>query len=201
LTCVFLATKTENFPISIDTFSSRVKTPPTDILSLEFLVSQSLRFEYKVHHAHLALNGILLDLQVRSLTSLPHSHLLPRLHPLSTKTIPEIDPSTISSSASKAQSHLRTSRHTSLELLYTPSQIALSCLSLSSPSLAHSYLLSKTSKPTQTQKVEVEKMERLLNEVGAVVKESKGIDKERVKDIDKRLKWARNPEKDPSSAL
>jgi len=44
-------------------------------------------------------------------------------------------------------------------------------------------------------------MERLLNEVGAVVKESKGIDKERVKDIDKRLKWARNPEKDPSSAL
>jgi len=64
LTCVFLATKTENFPISIDSFSARVKTPPVEILSLEFLVSQSLKFEYKVHHAHLALNGILLDLQV-----------------------------------------------------------------------------------------------------------------------------------------
>jgi len=44
-------------------------------------------------------------------------------------------------------------------------------------------------------------MEKLLKEIGEVVKESKGVDKERVKEIDKRLKWARNPEKDPSSAL
>ena len=90
LTCVFLATKTENFPISIDTFSSRVKTPPTDILSLEFLVSQSLKFEYKVHHAHLALNGILLDLQVPlsllSISNLPLTHT--RLYRLSPRSTP-----------------------------------------------------------------------------------------------------------------
>lgn len=65
LTCVFLATKTENHPTSIDSFSSKTRTTPDDILSLEFLVSQSLRFEYKVHHAHLAASGLLLDMQVR----------------------------------------------------------------------------------------------------------------------------------------
>lgn len=71
LTCVFLATKTENFPISIDTFAAKVKTPPADILSLEFLVSQSLHFEYKVHHAHVALSGLVLDMQVRLSRTLP----------------------------------------------------------------------------------------------------------------------------------
>lgn len=65
LTSVFLATKTENHPISIDTFASKTKSKPEDILSLEFLVSQSLRFEYKVHHAHLAGYGLSLDLEVR----------------------------------------------------------------------------------------------------------------------------------------
>lgn len=65
LTCVYLATKTENFPISIDAFAGRVKRSPNDVLVLEFLVSQSLRFEYKVHHAHLALQGLIIDMQVR----------------------------------------------------------------------------------------------------------------------------------------
>lgn len=61
---MFLATKTENYAVSIDTFASKLKTKPDDILGLEFLVSQSLKFEYKVHHAHLALAGVVLDLQV-----------------------------------------------------------------------------------------------------------------------------------------
>lgn len=74
LTCLFLATKTENHPISIDTFSSKTKSTPADILSLEFLVSQSLRFEYKVHHAHLAAYGLSLDLQVRPKSLGPTLH-------------------------------------------------------------------------------------------------------------------------------
>lgn len=46
-------------------------------------------------------------------------------------------------------------------------------------------------------------MEKLLKEIGEMVTMSQKnpIAKEKVKDIDKRLKWARNPEKDPSSAL
>ncbi|GAA5964990.1 hypothetical protein JCM3765_004819 [Sporobolomyces pararoseus] len=183
LTCVFLATKTENFPISIDSFSARVKTPPVDILSLEFLVSQSLKFEYKVHHAHLALNGILLDLQ----------------------TCPGVNLTTIAPTVSKAQSYLRTSRHTSAELIYSPSQIALSCLHLVSPSLVESYLSSKQSNAENKSKSTLErtKMIKLLQEIGEMITncQKNPVAKDKVKDIDKRLKWARNPEKDPSSAL
>lgn len=66
LTCVFLATKTENCSTSIDQFAARIpNSEPADILALEFLVSQSLHFEYKVHHAYVALNGLVLDMQVR----------------------------------------------------------------------------------------------------------------------------------------
>ena len=63
-----MATKTENHPLTIDKFSAMLKTTPNEVLSLEFLVSQSLRFDYKVHHAHLAAYGLSLDLQVRSLS-------------------------------------------------------------------------------------------------------------------------------------
>lgn len=66
---MYLATKTENCSTSIDQFAGRIpNASPADILSLEFLVSQSLHFEYKVHHAHVALNGLTLDMQVRSLS-------------------------------------------------------------------------------------------------------------------------------------
>ncbi|GAA5934803.1 TFIIH complex kinase subunit CCL1 [Sporobolomyces koalae] len=183
LTCVFLATKTENFPISIDAFSSRVKTAPVEILSLEFLVSQSLKFEYKVHHAHLGLNGILLDLQ----------------------TCPGIEASVVASSASKATTYLKHSRHTWVELVYTPSQIALACLYLVSPDLVMTYLESKRSRSqaSTTTSVEDSVMTRLLIEIGETIQDVQRhpIEKDKVKDIDKRLRWARNPEKDPNSLL
>jgi len=67
LTALYLATKTTNNPISIDTYASHIpKTAPSDVLDLEFLVAQSLEFEFAVWHAHRALWGIWLDLQVRS---------------------------------------------------------------------------------------------------------------------------------------
>jgi cyclin H len=65
LTCLFLATKTENSGITIAEFAQKVKTPAKDILDLEFLVSQALNFQYKVHHAHIAARGLFYDLQVR----------------------------------------------------------------------------------------------------------------------------------------
>lgn len=66
LTALFLATKTTNNPISLETYTTHIpKTAPSDVLDLEFLVAQSLNFEFTVWHAHRALWGIWLDLQVR----------------------------------------------------------------------------------------------------------------------------------------
>lgn len=66
LTAIFLAAKTSNCPIGIEPFVNGIpKTKTTDVLDLEFLVAQSLRFEFTVWHAHRALWGMWLDSQVR----------------------------------------------------------------------------------------------------------------------------------------
>jgi len=65
LTALFLATKTTNNPISLETYTTHIpKIAPSDVLDLEFLVAQSLNFEFTVWHTHRALWGIWLDLQV-----------------------------------------------------------------------------------------------------------------------------------------
>ena len=122
------------------------------------------------------------------------------------QTCDGVEPASIVPAISKSQSYLRSSRHTSAELIYSPSQIALSCLFLVSPALVEAYLSAKESKAGQGKKASVlerKDMLRLLQEIGDTITHSQKnpIEKEKVKDVDKRLKWARNPEKDPSSAL
>ncbi|KAK0481870.1 cyclin-like protein [Armillaria novae-zelandiae] len=64
LTTLFLATKTTNNPISLETYTTHIKsTTASDVLDLEFLVAQSLGFEFSVWHAHRALWGVWLDFQ------------------------------------------------------------------------------------------------------------------------------------------
>jgi len=66
LTALFLATKTTNNPISLDSYAAHIpRTEPADVLELEFLVAQSLGFDFAVWHPHRALWGAWLDLQVR----------------------------------------------------------------------------------------------------------------------------------------
>ncbi|KAM0789518.1 hypothetical protein ACM66B_000334 [Microbotryomycetes sp. NB124-2] len=221
LTCVFLATKTENCPVSIDSFASKVKTPPGDILSLEFLVSQSLRFEYKVHHAHLAAAGLLLDMQTA-----------------------DIPLETLEQAYTQSRAYIRASRLTDLELIYTPAQIALSSFRLTDPKAVESWLGFKqtrrrkienrssaaavkvkvsgkigstTSAATRAQsdsttvtdedqemtELDTERLIDVLAHVGDVILEAKEnpVDKAKVTDIDKRLRWARNPDKNPNSVM
>ena len=77
LTALFLATKTTNNPISLESYTSNIpRTSPSDVLDLEFLVAQSLSFEFAVWHSHRALWGLWLDLQVRCLpaSTIPLTH-------------------------------------------------------------------------------------------------------------------------------
>ncbi|KPV77706.1 uncharacterized protein RHOBADRAFT_51524 [Rhodotorula graminis WP1] len=219
LTCVFLATKTENFAISIDTFAAKVKVLPADILALEFLVSQSLHFEYKVHHAHLALSGLVLDMQTTGVPS-----------------------SSIASALPRAQAFLRAARLSPAELVYAPSQIALACMRIADRSAVETWLAAKgkgaseqkeerearrapagptsavkkegeegegaprargEDKGDEPQQLEQDVLLRLLDEVQGMIQEQQRnpVDKDKVREVDRRLKWARNPEKDPKSAL
>jgi hypothetical protein len=62
---LFLAAKTTNHPIALEAYTGNIpKTSPNDVLELEFLLAQSLSFEFAVWHAHRSMWGLWLDLQV-----------------------------------------------------------------------------------------------------------------------------------------
>ncbi|PWN54341.1 cyclin-like protein [Violaceomyces palustris] len=117
LTCVFLATKAENYPLSLTGFATKLagKNPQPEtirenektVLDLEFLVSQSLGFQYGVHGAHRSLYGLILDAQA--------------LQPPPAREV-------LQTMVAASHSNLNNSRLTDAEFIYTPSQIALACL-------------------------------------------------------------------------
>lgn len=63
-TCIFLAAKSENYFISIESYVKALKgTDASHILDLEFIVLQSLKFTLLVHHPIRPLYGFFLDFQ------------------------------------------------------------------------------------------------------------------------------------------
>ena len=117
ITCIFLASKAENYPLNLLDFARKLAGKSNDpkvveenrrtVLDLEFLVSQSLQFEYSVTGAQRALYGLVLDVQ-----SLDGGPSREEVHKL----------------AAAAHGKLKQARLTDAEFRYTPSQIALACL-------------------------------------------------------------------------
>ncbi|KAJ2918999.1 hypothetical protein MD484_g1401, partial [Candolleomyces efflorescens] len=172
LTALFLATKTSNFPISLETYTKHIpKTVPNDVLELEFLVAQSLAFEFAVWHAHRALWGIWLDVQ-----ALPDSPV---------KLDTEI--------YHAALAHVRASRLTDAELVYSPPQIALAAFSLAAPEIASRWLVSKNSDEHIMKPNVIEEIKTLILSQGHPPE----IDA--VREVDRRLKLCKNPEKVPGT--
>lgn len=142
-----------------------------------------------------------------------------------------VDPSALSAALPKAQSYCRASRLTSAELVYTPAQIALACFRLADPTLVEQWLAAKEGRrsrapsPTRkrsspdggdapppqvsdggdgvTNELEQNELRCVLDQVQSMIEEGQKnpVEKARVKEVDLRLRWARNPEKDPNSAL
>lgn len=189
LTALFLATKTTNNPISLEAYTNHIpKTNPSDVLDLEFLVAQSLEFEFAIWHSHRALWGICLDVQVRTvpfykpaiLTCQPQN--LPNC-PTDTKPLYET-----------ALNHIRASRLTDAELMYTPSQIALAAFSLAAPDIAHQWLMLKMM-PESTL-VPPDKLLSITEKIKSLItSEGHPPNIESVREVDRRLKLCKNPEK------
>ena len=85
-----------------------------------------------------------------------------------------------------ALQHIRTSRLTDVELIYPPSQIALACLSLAHPEIAAFWARSKNA---DTALEAVESIKRMITQDG----DTPSVDV--VREIDRRLKICKNPEK------
>ncbi|KAG6842540.1 hypothetical protein C0991_000066 [Blastosporella zonata] len=174
LTALFLATKTTNNPLSLETYTTHIpRTAPSDVLDLEFLVAQSLGFEFAIWHAHRALWGMILDIQ-----NLPDS-------PPDTRSLYE-----------SALTHVRASRLTDAELIYTPSQIALAALSLAAPGLASQWSSSKLQSNSNSPALTVDTLSTLAGAVESVITSlGHPPDLEAVREVDRRLKLCKNPEK------
>lgn len=70
MTCLFLATKTENYYMSIDSFVKRLRQvkqfkdfQAETILHLEYVLADGLHFHFTIHHPYLCLHGLFLDVQ------------------------------------------------------------------------------------------------------------------------------------------
>jgi len=172
LTALFLATKTANFPISLEVYTKHIpKTAPSDVLDLEFLVAQSLAFEFTVWHAHRALWGIWLDVQ----------------------TLPDATADLKPDLYNSALGHIRASRLTDAEFVYTPSQIAIAAFSMVAPDLARRWFESKHSQEHNVCWAVIEDVRSMIGTQG------KPPNIESVRVVDRRLKLCINPEKVPGS--
>jgi len=168
LTALFLATKTTNNPISLERYTTRIpKTAPADVLDLEFLVAQSLGFEFAVWHAHRALWGIWLDIQ----------------------NIPGNPAKLPASAYETVLNHVRASRLTDAELIYTPSQIALAAFSLSFPVLAEQWVATKMPRDSFNLSQVIDDIKHLI------ISQGHTPDVESVREVDRRLRICKNPEK------
>ncbi|KAL0951002.1 hypothetical protein HGRIS_007745 [Hohenbuehelia grisea] len=177
LTALFLATKTTNHPISLEAYTTNIpRTAPSDVLDLEFLVSQSLNFEFTVWHAHRALWGIVLDVQ--SLQPPTDSAPIPSYPELYEQAIP----------------HIHASRLTDAEFIYTPSQIALAAVALVEPDLASRWMEAKH--VALNSKTALLSLQSTVEAIKAMITSSGSPpDVEAVREVDRRLRICKNPEK------
>ncbi|KAH9835672.1 cyclin-like protein, partial [Rhodofomes roseus] len=168
LTALFLATKTTNHPIPVATYTSRIpKTQPSDVLDLEFLVAQSLGFDFAVWHAHRALWGSALDVQV-----------LPDITSAEVRRVHQI-----------ALNYVHASRLTDAEFIYTPAQIALASLSMVSAPLAEIWARRTYADKADLLLAVLEPIKTMISTHG------QAPDVEAVRNVDRRLKLCKNPEK------
>lgn len=111
----------------------------------------------------------------------------------------------------KAAATILLLRLTDAEFLYTPSQIALAAFHLADPSMTERWLsaklaLASASTLRKDQASPVPAAEETIRDVvdpivDLVEKGKKAVDVEMVREVDKRLRYCKNPEKDPESSL
>lgn len=192
-TCLFLAAKTTNHPIPIEVFVPKFKNfKASDILEIEFVIAQSLAFEFWTHGAEKSLRGWFLEFQNKP----ENIDVLQRHLPT-------------------ALDWLAKSRLTDAEFLWSPSQIGLACWRLSIPSVVDDFLADKytTWTPpngyaddedgplTYPYGIPLDRLKTILDDIQNTVKNSPDLEQKQIKEIDKRLKSCINPERVPGTAL
>ncbi|QKX61017.1 uncharacterized protein TRUGW13939_08163, partial [Talaromyces rugulosus] len=154
---LFLATKTDNYFISLNSFSKEVPKieKPDDIIAPEYTLTQGLRFTFDVRHPFRGLEGGVMELQAIALgEGRPAPHSIGQTAESMKEAIHSIAPLSASDRASastrilnahgKAREILKTAAQmTDVYFHYTPSQIWLSAFFLVDEPLARFYIDTK----------------------------------------------------------
>ncbi|RCK56080.1 Cyclin CCL1 [Candida viswanathii] len=130
-TCIFLAAKSENYFISIESYVKALKgTDAAHILDLEFIVLRSLKFTLLVHHPIRPLYGFFLDFQAVL------------LHP--EQVIYDVNVDTLGKLYNEAKEWLNKYFMVSdVAFLFTPPQIALAAMYDTDKRITERYLKRK----------------------------------------------------------
>lgn len=154
---VFLATKTDNCYISLRHFADGVPgdTTAEDIIAPEFVLMQSLRFNFDVRHPFRGLEGGIMELQsIAQGTGQPAPHFPQQTSDTLRRGLLAVPPTPGSPSSSitdrLGRAHTATrdllktaAQMTDAYFLYTPSQIWLAAFYLADRALAEFYLDTK----------------------------------------------------------
>lgn len=155
MTCLYLATKTEPKYVGLDNYVRGLgklsKKPPTtdDILALEFLVTQGLRFTLDVRHPYRALRGVCMELNAMAegaAALLPgDSRSADELQDSLRDLAGKAGTKTMLDNAYRLTKDVLNAAalYTDAYFLYTPSQITFAALLLANESLATFYLGTK----------------------------------------------------------
>ncbi|THC93138.1 hypothetical protein EYZ11_007381 [Aspergillus tanneri] len=221
---LFLATKTENYYLSLRQFAEVVPgdTTAEDIIAPEFLVMQSLRFTFDVRHPFRGLEGGIMELQaIAQGVAQPTPHFPEQKPEDLRRKLLSLTPSATAASSSSITDRLARAHHTTRELLksaaqmtdayflYTPSQIWLSAFLIADRPIGEFYLDAKLGGPlvdptSQQQGNPLSdlrtKLTRTLADCSALLQSYKPLasdpdQKKNLRRIGKKLYHCQNPEK------
>ncbi|CAG8567683.1 9298_t:CDS:1 [Ambispora leptoticha] len=195
LASLFLAAKCENSTIGHEEFralmkkTSRVDLAKETLFQLELALSQSMNYEYAVHHPHKSAYGLYLDMQ--------------SYYSKDIKKIQKI--------YEKSKEHIKQSLLTDLTFFYQPSQIAMGCMRLASrsPKIAFDFdayirekfsgAQSKHSKDVSEQ--QLKDLFEILDDIEKTIESYTPVDKKKAQEYDLKLRSCKNPAKDPTSYI
>jgi cyclin H len=178
LTCLFLATKSENERVSIDEFGKNLLLPSTTgVLNQEFTVSQGLKFQYYVHHPYRPAYGFFLDMQ----TGPTDIKLLKETYKKVDKAIAQIVLS-------------------DLPLIFQPAQLALAAFMIAGKDNGFDQQVIRYIKD-RFNSSDATSLLAILDRILALLKQVTPVTQEEAKKIDYKLILCMNPAMNPDSAM
>ncbi|KAH8595817.1 cyclin-like protein [Bisporella sp. PMI_857] len=198
-TALFFSTKTENHYISIADFAKRLpNTKEADVLALEFLLTQGLRFMFDVRHPFRALEGAVMEMLAVAKREFP---FLPGGARPAAK--PDRLEQRVMEAHGKAREYLKISALlTDVYFHFTPSQIMMASLLIVDSKLLEWYIDSKLPSTMDQGSMRM----KVLSTIGQCAdllksvnpfrsKDEADLERKHIKPLGKKLNKCRNPEK------